>query len=351
MIKKSLLIINFYILISIFLIPPILFSFSKKFWNLFNLYKIDRRVELPPYKDKTKAKIILQEFKDLDYKSEYKSFIGWRRKPYSSKYTNIDGKYQTRVSFNEQLNNSVWFFGGSPIWGTGVSDYSTIPSFYAKISGEKVFNFGETGWTSRQSLNQLISLIGDGIKPKKVIFYSGINDFIAGCRSKNKYIVSHGLEAEFSDSLKKNTITFVLKWLFEPYFYLIRKYSEKLYQYNNCLEDGKIAEFISDHYINNLFSAFLLSKNYDADFLFILPPTVYTSTSPSEYLNIDNRTKKINLKIFNLIVKKVKERCFTDKQFCESFQDGSTWLDVKKEVFIDNYHINDEGAYQGLMLV
>lgn len=103
-------------------------------------------------------------------KTEYKSFISWRRKLYVSKYTNIKGQYQNRISTNEGIDNSVWFFGGSTVWGTGVSDDNTIPSFFAKISGERVSNFGETGWSTRQSLNQLINLIGDGKNPKAIIF-------------------------------------------------------------------------------------------------------------------------------------------------------------------------------------
>ena len=48
------------------------------------------------------------------------------------------------------------------MWGTGASDNQTIPSHFHELTNKNVFNFGETGWASRQSLNQLISLIGDG---------------------------------------------------------------------------------------------------------------------------------------------------------------------------------------------
>ena len=92
--------------------------------------------------------------------TKYRSFIGWQRIPYKKELVKINAKYKNRKSFNESISNSTWFFGGSTMWGTGSSDNDTIPSFYAKKTKSKVFNFGETGWTSRQSLNQLINIIG-----------------------------------------------------------------------------------------------------------------------------------------------------------------------------------------------
>ena len=50
------------------------------------------------------------------------------------------------------------------------------------------------GWASRQSLNQLISLIGDGNIPNQVIFYDGANDVNHMCRSEINQIPSHTYE-------------------------------------------------------------------------------------------------------------------------------------------------------------
>ena len=187
--KKSTLLINLYVTLFIFFVPPLAFSLTKHIY--LNIFKknSDKRADLPSYENKSKAKIVLKEFNELS--TEYKSFLGWRRKPFVLEYTNIKGEYQTRVSINEGIDSSFWFFGGSTMWGTGASDDSTIPSFFAKISGEKVTNFGETGWNSRQSLNQLINLMGDGKKPKRIIFYTGVNDFEVGCRRENKVFASH----------------------------------------------------------------------------------------------------------------------------------------------------------------
>ena len=84
----------------------------------------------------------------------------------------------------------MWFFGGSTMWGTGASDSQTIPSHFNSLTNMSVYNFGQGGWNSRQSLNQLINAIGDNNNPSVVIFYDGVND-IQQCRSEIKILPAH----------------------------------------------------------------------------------------------------------------------------------------------------------------
>ena len=123
----------------------------------------------------------------------------------------IQGKYNTRKSLNENLKNSNWFFGGSTIFGIGAVDNETIPSNYAYITNEEVMNFGREDWASRQSLNKLINLIGDGLKPKRIIFYDAVNDIRHQCSNltKNERIPFHGRETVFRDYIDKGESDFL----------------------------------------------------------------------------------------------------------------------------------------------
>ena len=342
--KKSTLLINLYVTLSIFFVPPLVFSLTKHTYLKIFKKNNDIRADLPSYSNKLKAKIVLKEFNELS--TEYKAFLGWRRKPYVSEYTNIKGKYQNRVSTNEDIDDSFWFFGGSTIWGTGTSDDSTIPSFFAKISGEKVTNFGETGWNSRQSLNQLINLIGDGKEPKSVIFYTGVNDFIVGCRKENKVFASHYKEQTFSRMISNNKIKKdFITWLFNPYLEIRKRINIKnnYFKFYDCLTDEKKASLVADHFVNNLYTAFILSKKSNSEFLFILQPSIYFSSSPNEYLEVDNQKRLEIKKVFDLVTKKMKKMCKKDLEFCNSFTDGRSWLDVDEKVFIDDYHLSPIG--------
>lgn len=90
------------------------------------------------------------------------------------------------------------------MWGTGVSDRGTIPSNYYRITKNSVLNFGVGGYNSRHSLNQLISVLGDGYRPSKVVFYDGYNEILGGCRTENKLIPTHTREKKINDALLNN---------------------------------------------------------------------------------------------------------------------------------------------------
>ena len=167
---KRVLSINLITIITLILIPSI-FLKIKRFYSDVLVNNSDPRANYPVYKNKKFAKTLLNEYPKIT--QEYKSFIAWRRKIFKSKYTNVGGKYNTRKSLGENIENSTWFFGGSTMWGFGAPDSGTIPSIYSLKTNEKVMNFAENGWNSRQSLNMLLSIIGDENKPKSIIFYDG----------------------------------------------------------------------------------------------------------------------------------------------------------------------------------
>ena len=145
---------NILILILFILIPP---SIYKAYTKARSIFHKDVRAYYPTYSDKKFGEKIFNEFSNLS--TEYRSFIGWKRKNISLEFTTIKNPYMTRLSSGESIKNSAWFFGGSTMWGTGSSNNQTIPSIVNSISKISVFNFAESGWTSRQSLNQLINLI------------------------------------------------------------------------------------------------------------------------------------------------------------------------------------------------
>ena len=108
--------------------------------------------------------------------TEYEPFTGWRRTPFDNGAITIEDSYNTRLSIGHQINGSVWFLGGSTMWGTGATNETTIPSYFAKITGNQVWNLGESGYNSFQELIRVQKMLMRGLKPKAVIFYDGVND-------------------------------------------------------------------------------------------------------------------------------------------------------------------------------
>lgn len=75
------------------------------------------------------------------------------------------------------LNKSIWVFGGSTVFGDGVTDDETIPYFLNKMdSSERYINFGGLSNHQKMEIEKLILLLQKGYRPSKVIFLDGLND-------------------------------------------------------------------------------------------------------------------------------------------------------------------------------
>ncbi len=352
-------------ILSIFLISPVfllrIYKFTRSKFTSDPKPWVDRRAWYPTYIDKDFSKKLFDEFSKLYI--DYKSFIGWRRKKVNFKYTTIHGKYNTRKSEGEAIDDSVWFFGGSTMWGTGASDSQTIPSHFYSLTGKPVYNFGETAWITRQSLNQLINTLGDQHKPSAIIFYDGVNDVLHQCRKEIKSFPSHSRENSFNEKLsspKKNlSSTLVIngkkfvKFIFEPYEFIKNNFNNKsnsassLPGYDCHLNKDK-ALSIAKHLVENWHTGFLIASNHKLPFYGILQPTLFTTESNFEYfVGID--LQRISLlrsqygTVYPLIIEEIKQKCFMNIDFCSSIVNGTDWLDGQKNIFIDFMHLNSHG--------
>jgi lysophospholipase L1-like esterase len=80
----------------------------------------------------------------------------------------------------------VWMFGGSTLYGSGVPDSATIPSFVSQeLSSQhpgcfEVLNFGVEGYVSDQELLLLAEQLKAGRHPDIAVFYDGMNDSYVG---------------------------------------------------------------------------------------------------------------------------------------------------------------------------
>lgn len=155
------------------------------------------RASFPNYIEDDKSFVLKIFEEETALKAEYRSFIGYRRQPFEGLTVNIDDN-GFRTSTNHKMNDSIWFLGGSTMWGTGADDARTIPSNFAKITGENVLNLGESSFNSFQELNQLIILLSQGYRPKAVVFYDGVNDGGSFCNNESHAVVNHAYTSRFA---------------------------------------------------------------------------------------------------------------------------------------------------------
>lgn len=359
--------------------------------------KSNIRATYPVYSnmDKNKALKIFAEYHSA--KTSYKPFIAYRREGYNGVVTNIDSNLGIRTSTNHSLNDSVWFLGGSTMWGTGTPDDMTIPSYFAKFTKEKVLNLGESGYSSFQELINLQLMLLKGYKPNRVIFYDGQNDGYRYCQ-KNEPVPSHAYYSRYLEMInsyksvkrkamsnikqKENIIkeidifqyiniksgnyfSKVYGFLNSPFIFFNEKNNirqnkslaigkpikdfKKKNDYLTCTNE-KNAKTAAEATVFSWLSAYqLLSKN-NIKVNFILQPTaVYL---PERY-NLDYMINTMKQRIvdeadnyavyYNAVRNEWKKQCGAYNA-CETFIDLSEiFFDNKEALFIDNCHLGPKG--------
>jgi len=145
------------------------------------------REALPNYKqDRELAKAIFKDYYSL--KHQYEPFVEWKVLPYDGPTTHVDKKgFRIHIppTPTTDSSTSVFFFGGSTMWGEGSDDQHTIPALFNTLNPNyHVSNQAQLAYNTRQELDGLINLYSKNTKTDIVIFYDGVNDaaFLARVR-------------------------------------------------------------------------------------------------------------------------------------------------------------------------
>ena len=352
--------INLLVIAGIVFIPALVFDAYKQI-KLKSQGKSEQASEpLKIYRNKQEKGEVekMQSEAKAEKPMAYVPFIGWRRPLSNQRYNQIISPYNQRNSVNHGLNQASWFFGNSTMWGTGTTQNYTIPSQYSRITDKNVANFGESAWTSRQSLNQLLNVVGDGYQPSEVIFYGGAGDILQNCRAELDHVPSHAMGQQLAGMTSNRINYFLLKDYIVPAVdFVVMPYKAiggKLGIYKNtvstsgstmdCTTNQEKAKRVVDHLIVNWKTAYLISKANGADFLAVLQPLAYTSDTPTNHLPNEDKllTSQFDA-LYPAIVQAMANECASDPEFCSSFMDGSQWIQTKEPIFLDFSHITGTG--------
>ncbi|MBX9696871.1 MAG: hypothetical protein K2X53_02175, partial [Alphaproteobacteria bacterium] len=117
---------------------------------------------------------------------------GFQEKPYKGTYLNVNEegyrhiKTQAPLPLDTQAVN-IFCFGGSTLFGYGVADDETIPSYLQEFLHTAhptkkihVYNFGNAFYFSSQEKNRFQQLLSKGYIPDIALFMDGLNEFYFG---------------------------------------------------------------------------------------------------------------------------------------------------------------------------
>ena len=315
----------------------------------------DQRQTLPVYKDLPWQADYWSEHKKVN-RTHFEPYFLWRREQFSGKYINIDsdGVRQTTNKGDPSENDlKIFMFGGSTMWGTGVPDQYTIPSFLQSTlgGGYDVCNYGEAGYVSTQELNYLLHQLALNNIPDFVIFYDGVNDGYAGAYSpaiprNPQELRTRDIKLRINNKHNYN----ILSQLFEESNYkkLLGYFTE---QQGHQKWDEKVrvtlevnSKEVIDIYETHIKQVNALAKEYGFQPFFFWQPNLFTGTRklfPHEKKIVENASP-VWFKSQQLVYKYAKEK-FLDREDENIFFLGNIFDELEEPLYIDWCHVGPNG--------
>ncbi|MET0894907.1 MAG: hypothetical protein ABWY80_03550, partial [Acidimicrobiia bacterium] len=134
----------------------------------------------PAFRDSPWVSAMLAE-NIFEHSIVYDTYLGYRLGTYRGRYTNVIDGVRASAQPAASPKLSVWFFGGSSLFGFGQRDAHTIPSEFARIAEAQgipveVRNYGRSALSMWQELELFEQVASAQDKPDLVVFYDGFND-------------------------------------------------------------------------------------------------------------------------------------------------------------------------------
>ena len=133
------------------------------------------------------AKTLVPEVIAAFNNPSYDPYLTFRLREFKGTYVNVtDGvrrSHQSRLALSRDAL-TVWFFGGSAMFGAFQRDGHTIPSEFARLAEAdgipvRVTNYGQPAYVNWQDDLLMETLVTPKTKPDMAVFYDGFNELLA----------------------------------------------------------------------------------------------------------------------------------------------------------------------------
>lgn len=304
--------------------------------------------------DKTLNRIYSVEDK-ASRKFAWRPYVYWRRLPFRGRLITVDGRglrRTTNETSEEDAKTKIFFFGGSAIWGTGVSDDFTIPSLLSKrlsqegIQAFHMFNFGESAYVNTQELIALILELRQGNRPDIVLFYDGVNDIFSVYQNRKAGLPQNEIDRthEFNEKKHLHWDRFLMNHsklilgllnLRDRFFQSATAFSLR----NDQDVEESVVQTL-EVYQRNMEIISALSRHYNFDVYFFWQPTVWSKKilAPPE----TQHAERAYGKFFREVHQKLASS--DPAALRNNFYNLSNIFDEEKgQIFSDSYHLLGKG--------
>ncbi|KQC06762.1 MAG: hypothetical protein APR62_07530 [Smithella sp. SDB] len=341
----KLVLINILVFLGVLILLNLAVISVYKLYFLINLP--DHRRELPNYKNISWACTHFKEFGEL--RSEYRSYVGWRRFPYKGQTINID-KQGIRITPQSESATEksplVVFTGGSAMWGTGADDANTIPALFAKIAQGRyrVINLADSGYTAFQGYLFLKLQMINGLKPDIVVSYDGVND--ATILQPGLRPFGHQRDEQIREAMSgKDTLSFsnIFLYSLKYAFYKYKNYKkDTVIKANNSNEPSpERIEQTAKALLEGWLSTKDLAEKQGADFIGILQPNPAMGKPNLTYLKLNKDLLNYDKLLYPAVLKLLQTPKYKD--LANKVIILTDIFDSKEPIYIDEYHVSPNG--------
>ena len=321
--------------------------------------EVDSRAFLENYKSYPWAAKHFQEYKAMG--TEYRDYIIWRRNSFDGETVKVNSEGIRNTTVKEDLlaeKGNYLFFGGSTMWGSGVSDEFTIPSMFSKEYKVNSVNYGETAYVARQSMAMLVNQYAIGGINKSdvntIVFYDGLNDVYSRCQSQ-LFGVATMYEKNLRSTMRESSFgTSYLTWMhiINPAIEFIDKVKKKIAplakQYEDhfdCASNDEKAKKVAMQLIDVWRMSSSIASLYGDNFIAILQPVVHIGSPNISHLSELQSGQNLNIKKqYEAVYPYIKKfaSAINNKDF--KFLDFSHVYNSDEQVYVDFSHVSPQGS-------
>ena len=255
----------------------------------------------------------------------------------------------------------MFTFGGSPMWGTGSPDWSTIAAYLQRgFDSDRrgpvcVMNFGESAYVSTQGLIELLGQLQSGNLPNITIFFDGLNDVYTGYQSgqsgvhENLEQIAARLERREQPEAAGLGRLLRSLWFYRLISRQLREFypgSQPATTIRNYESMGVDAEALSDAivktYLSNCNIVGTLAKRYGFESYFFWPPyisigdKVLTEEEKNLAVSVEPALKKLYLAVYRKMAAPLAG--------CAGFEPMTHIFDeYAPVVWLDDVHVTPDG--------
>lgn len=280
--------------------------------------------------------------------AQYKSYIGFKMKPFQGKYINIDTS-GFRITPQERTAKDslpiAIFLGGSTMYGSGSSDPYTIPAFFAQAQpSHYIQNYAQPAYTAYQSFVLLQLETNKGLKPQTVISYDGVNDSPAF----HGYF-AHNREVFFQDRIQKiyGSMSTQSSYLLPATRTILRQVKGGNRPQNKARSfTRKQNKMAAEELLRAWLSMKTLCEQINARFICILQPNAFVGSPDLSHLEIAknqfmNQQMAASYEYYQEVRRLMETAPYEGLK--AHFLDFSTALDQHPGVYIDYCHLSPNG--------